>query len=101
MESIEVLKKMIKSWLDDTHPGMPDTQRQSLADAMDVTLVEEMKEEYMKSLGLNTLEVVRMSFIEMQWLKKVRWTVLYPWLWVRDSRLCFVTGNDECSSCNG
>lgn len=71
MESIEVLKKMIKSWLDDSYPGMPEHERQRLANDMDVSLVENMKETYMKSLGLNTLEVVRMSFIEMQWLKKV------------------------------
>ena len=71
MEAMEVLKKMIKSWLDENYPAMPNPERQRLANAMDVSLVEETKENSMKSLGFNTFEVVRMSFIEMQWLKKV------------------------------
>ncbi|KAL7564526.1 hypothetical protein ACA910_017681 [Epithemia clementina (nom. ined.)] len=77
MEAIEVLKQMIKSWLDDSYPNMPEKERQRLADAMDVSLVEKMKAEYMDSLGLNTLEVVRMSFIEMQWLKKEMMNALH------------------------
>eukprot|EP00522_Entomoneis_paludosa_P003868 CAMPEP_0172466968 /NCGR_PEP_ID=MMETSP1065-20121228/57588_1 /TAXON_ID=265537 /ORGANISM="Amphiprora paludosa, Strain CCMP125" /LENGTH=1115 /DNA_ID=CAMNT_0013223959 /DNA_START=84 /DNA_END=3431 /DNA_ORIENTATION=+ len=68
-ETMEVLKKMIKSWLDDCYPSMTEEARQVMADAMDVSLVERRKEESMKSV-FETFDVVRMSFIEMQWLKK-------------------------------
>lgn len=61
---------MIRSWLDENHPKMPENERQAMADAMDVSLVEKKKEEAMKSV-LSIFDVVQMSFIEMQWLKKV------------------------------
>jgi hypothetical protein len=43
MEAMESLKKMIRSWLDDTFPNMPDAKRIELSDAMDVTLLEQQK----------------------------------------------------------
>jgi hypothetical protein len=70
MEAIESLKKMIKSWLDDTFPEMPEAERRARAESMDVTLIEKRKVESMKTFyELNN--VVRMSFIEMQYMKKV------------------------------
>ena len=43
MEAMESLKKMIRSWLDDTFPTMPEAKRIALSDAMDVTLLEQQK----------------------------------------------------------
>jgi len=71
MEATESLKKMIRSWLDDTYPEMPVSDRIKMAEAMDVTLVERKKEESMKTF-YEINNVVRMSFIEMQYMKKVR-----------------------------
>jgi len=76
MESMEVLKSMIKSWLDENYPKMPELRRQAMADAMDVSLVERRKEDSMKSV-YETFDVVRMSFIEMQWLKKEMMNALH------------------------
>jgi hypothetical protein len=69
-ETIEVLKKMIRSWLDDYYPEMSKKQRQRMADAMDVSLIENKKEESMKTF-YEINNVIRMSFIEMQYMKKV------------------------------
>jgi hypothetical protein len=49
LEAIASLKKMIRSWLDDTFPEMPEVERASMADAMDVSMVERKKEESMKT----------------------------------------------------
>lgn len=70
LEAAENLKKMIRSWLDDTYPEMKEVQRQSMADAFDITLVERKKEESMRTF-YEINNVVRMSFIEMQYMKKV------------------------------
>lgn len=71
MEAIESLKKMIRSWLDDTFPLMAEAKRAELSEAMDVTLVEQQKVESMKTF-FEINNVIRMSFIEMQYMKKVR-----------------------------
>jgi hypothetical protein len=70
LEATESLKKMIRSWLDDTYPDMPEPERRSMAEAMDVTLIERKKEESMKTF-YEINNVVRMSFIEMQYMKRV------------------------------
>ena len=68
--AIENLQKMIRSWLHETHPDMPVKERASRAKAMDISLIEAQKEESMKSFyEINS--VIRMSFIEAQFLKKV------------------------------
>ena len=46
---MESLKKMIRSWLDDTFPDMPEAERIALSDAMDVTMVEKVKEQSMRT----------------------------------------------------
>ena len=33
-DAIEILKKMIKSWLDENHPGMSESDRSNMALAM-------------------------------------------------------------------
>jgi hypothetical protein len=50
---------------------MPEAERARRAEIMDISLLEETKEQNMKSLyEINS--VIRMSFIEMQFIKKVR-----------------------------
>jgi hypothetical protein len=70
---------MIKSWLDDTYPKMPENERVAMAEAMDVSLVERKKEESMRAF-YEINNVVRMTFIEMQYMKKVslQITVMNP-----------------------
>lgn len=70
-DAMESLKKMISSWLEDTYPEMPETQRIGLADAMDMALIEQKKQESLKAPFYEINNVVRMSFIEMQYMKKV------------------------------
>jgi len=95
MEAIESLKKMIRSWLDDTFPDMPEAKRQELSEAMDVTLIEQQKVESMKTF-FEINNVIRMSFIEMQYMKKVWSTIsslfcsdVKPRLVVSEKRLTF------------
>ena len=69
-ETIAILKKMIKSWLDDKYPLMTESERKEMAETMDVSLIERDKEESMKTF-YEINNVIRMSFIEMQYMKKV------------------------------
>lgn len=86
-EAIESLKKMIRSWLDDTFPNMPEAERIAMSEAMDITMVEKVKEQSMRTF-YEINNVIRMSFIEMQYMKKVGGTwkedfivvVLYEYL---------------------
>ena len=71
IDAIQSLKKMIRSWLDETFPEMKERERQTRADRMDMSLIEMKKEENMKTIyEINS--VVRMSLIEMQFIKKVK-----------------------------
>jgi hypothetical protein len=77
IDAIESLKKMIASWLEETY-GDEFTKEEihSRAQSMDMSLIEERKEANMKSLyEINS--VVRMSFIEMQFIKKELLNALY------------------------
>jgi len=75
MEAIESLKKMIKDWLDRTFPDMPESEKLEISEAMDVTLLEQRKVESMKTF-FEINNVIQMSFIEMQYMKKVRGAIL-------------------------
>lgn len=67
---------MIRSWLDEAYPQMPLSQRIAMSESMDVSLIERKKEENMKTFyEINS--VIRMSFIEMQFLKKEMMNALY------------------------
>jgi hypothetical protein len=66
--AMDALKSMIRSWLDETYPTMPEAERKRMADAMDISLLEKKKEESMKTF-YEINNVVRMSFIEMQYMK--------------------------------
>ena len=71
MEVIAGLKEMIRSWLDDNHPEIPPAERLAMAERMDISLIEQKKAESMKTIfELN--QAVRLSFIEMQFIKKAR-----------------------------
>lgn len=70
MDAIHALKQMIRSWLDDTFPNMPVAERIAMAERMDISLIEQKKEESMRTF-YEINNVVRMSFIEMQYMKKV------------------------------
>lgn len=61
---------MIKGWLDDTFPDMPEIEREKKSSMMDISLIEERKEESIKNF-LEINSIVRMSMIEMQFIKKV------------------------------
>jgi hypothetical protein len=64
-DAIETLKKMIRSWLDETYPKMNEAERAARAESMDMSLIEQKKEADMKTIyEINS--VIRMSFIEMQ-----------------------------------
>ena len=69
-DATDALKQMIKDWLDETYPAMQEAQRKAMAEAMDMSLIEKHKTESMKSVfELN--KVIQMSFIEMQYMKRV------------------------------
>ena len=58
---------MIKSWLDDAHPNMAETERIEKAHAMDMSLIEATKEHSIQNiLEMNT--IYRLSLIEMQFI---------------------------------
>ena len=101
MVAIFTLKKMIRSWLDETYPNMPEAERARRAEIMDISLLEETKEQNMKSLyEINS--VIRMSFIEMQFIKKVRFNKRFLQLIVdlRSSIPTTTTGAFECPCCD-
>ena len=89
---------MIRSWLDETHPDMPVKERKRMAKAMDISLIEAEKEESMKTI-YNINSVIRMSFIEAQFLKKVsnnkhdRHPMTFEASYFS---LSLLEGNDEC-----
>ena len=72
LDAIESLKKMIESWLEETYGDVFTKEEiQSRAQIMDMSLIEQKKEEHMKTI-FEINSVVRMSLIEMQFIKKVR-----------------------------
>jgi hypothetical protein len=67
---------MIRSWLNDNHPEIPAEERAKMAELMDISLIERKKAESMKTIfELN--QAVRLSFIEMQFIKKVRFGIAF------------------------
>lgn len=70
-EVISSLRKMIKSWLDDTYPLMSEKERSNKANAMDMALIEATKENSIQNI-LEFSTIYRLSLIEMQFIKKVR-----------------------------
>lgn len=67
---------MIKAWLDDTYPMMPESERTERAIRMDMSLIESTKEYSVKNI-LDFNKIYRLSLIEMQFIKKVRLCVAF------------------------
>ena len=69
IDTIESLKRMIRSWLDETFADMPEAEKVAMSNNMDISLIEELKEVSIKHIyEINS--VVRCSLIEMQFIKK-------------------------------
>jgi hypothetical protein len=75
-EVISVLRKMIKSWLDEVHPDMPESERIDKALNMDMSLIENTKEESVKNV-FEIHNIYRLSLIEMQFIKKEMMNALF------------------------
>lgn len=60
---------MIREWLADHYPQMDVRDREKMADLMDISLIEAKKAEALTSF-LEINNVIRMSFIEAQFIKK-------------------------------
>ncbi len=68
--AIAILKQMIQSWLVDTYPNISVEEAMDKANQMDISLIEQKKEESIKNI-LELNNIIRMSMIEMQFIKKV------------------------------
>lgn len=73
---ISILQKMIKTWLDEMHPEMPESERAAKATRMDMTLIETEKENSIKNI-LEINNIYRLSLIEMQFIKKEMMNALF------------------------
>ena len=70
-DTIANLKMMIQEWLNDNYPEMPLAERQRMAESMDMSLIDSKKAESLSTI-YEINNVIRMSFIEAQFIKKVR-----------------------------
>lgn len=70
LQAIESLKKMLQDWVDQTFPNMNPRDRRQIAETMDMSLIEKKKEESVKNALYEISDIVRMSLIEMQFVKK-------------------------------
>jgi len=62
-DALEALKNMIRNWLGDTFPDMPEATRVQMADSVDLSLLEVKKAECMNSfLELVSLGVMLFHF---------------------------------------
>jgi hypothetical protein len=61
---------MISSWLVDTYPNITAAEVSEKVNQMDISLIEQKKEESIKNI-LELNNIIRMSMIEMQFIKKV------------------------------
>jgi hypothetical protein len=70
LNAIAVLQRMLKSWLEEIHPDMPESEKTEKSLKMDMTLVEAAKEFSVRNI-LEINNIYRLSLIEMQFIKKV------------------------------
>ena len=61
---------MIQSWLVDTYPSLGGDEINEMVNQMDISLIELKKEDSIKNI-LELNNIIRMSMIEMQFIKKV------------------------------
>ena len=71
LDAVKTLQNMIRSWLDEIYPNMSEQERMEKGLSMDMSLIEQRKEDSIKRI-FEINNVVRMSLIEMQFIKKVR-----------------------------
>uniref|UniRef100_A0A7S3QA01 Uncharacterized protein n=2 Tax=Chaetoceros debilis TaxID=122233 RepID=A0A7S3QA01_9STRA len=76
LNAIAVLQRMLKSWLEEIHPDMPESEKTEKSLKMDMTLVEAAKEFSVRNI-LEINNIYRLSLIEMQFIKKEMLTALY------------------------
>ena len=72
-ETRNALKRMLHTWHEDTYPNMKVEERVKRSDGMDVSLIEAEFEEGVTTKTIQNIitgDIVRMSLIEMQFLKK-------------------------------
>ena len=70
-DTIVNLKMMIREWLNDNYPDMPLAERKIMVESMDMSLIDSKKAESLSTI-YEINNVIRMSFIEAQFIKKVR-----------------------------
>ena len=93
---------MIRSWLDENYPSMAMEERARRAEEMDMSLIESKKTESLKTI-YEINNVIRMSFIEAQFIKKVSFGISQ----IKHSSNHLILpmmvhkGNDECTACIG
>lgn len=75
-DAISALQRMIKSWLEENYPEMPEAERNDRAAKMDLGLIEAAKEYSVKNI-LEINNIYRLSLIEMQFIKKEMMNALY------------------------
>ena len=61
---------MIREWLDDNYPDMSLAERKIMVESMDMSLIDSKKAESLSTI-YEINNVIRMSFIEAQFIKKV------------------------------
>ncbi len=71
-ETRAALKRMLYQFLNDAHPNIPEATRKKMSEDMNVKLIEEEFEKSVPNAVRNVMtgEIVRMSLIQMQFLKK-------------------------------
>jgi len=75
-DAISMLQKMIKSWLEEVFPDMPEAEQIAKATAMDMSLIDTAKEYSVKNI-LEINNIYRLSLIEMQFIKKEMMNALF------------------------
>jgi hypothetical protein len=70
LQAIESLKKILQDWVDQTFPNMSSHERRQIDETMDMSLTKKKKEESVENALYEISDIVRMSLIEMQFVKK-------------------------------
>ena len=98
---------MIRSWLDEVYPKIAEAERIAMSERLDMSLIERKKVESMKTF-FEINNVIRVSFIEMQYMKRVSYSfVARIWrltVYAKSNTLPrqhIALGNDECYCCHG
>jgi hypothetical protein len=71
-EAVGSLKRMLNTWMKDAYPAMSKAERERRSEKMDVSLIEDEFEKSVPNAVRNIItgEIVKMSLIQMQFIKK-------------------------------